>query len=111
MSIAAIQQWLSSPTRSYAEGVKLFSEHSNSAFLKHLFRKSEDDYNFSRLMRELQAIVDAPAEPVVKATVAPPVYESDAAPADPGPVIPEEYTKYKQQQNKVKTFMVFCMQL
>ena len=90
MSIAAIQEWLDSPTRNYGVGVQYFSKYSTNSFLKKLFLKSEDDYNFNRLMRELQSIVDDainPPKPEV-----PPIIESDAAPAAPEedvPAVPE----------------------
>lgn len=102
MSIAAIQEWLDSPTRNYGVGVQYFSKYSTNSFLKKLFLKSEDDYNFNRLMRELQSIVDDainPPKPEV-----PPIIESDAAPAAPEedvPAVPEEYTKFGEGVAKV----------
>lgn len=102
MQIASIKEWLSNPNRSYSVGVALFGHYGTNAFLKKLFSKGEDDYNFSRLIKELQIIVDTnenPLPPPVQEPIG--EIESDAAPADNEPPVPEEYTKYQGVAGKV----------
>lgn len=59
MAIAAIDEWLRDPERSYSDGVSLYETHGKSKFLKNLFASSEDDFNLERLYQELKKIQDA----------------------------------------------------
>lgn len=102
MTIESVEEWLGNNLRTYLRGVELFEHYSSNSFLKRMFNKGEDQYNFNRLMRELQSIVDANKQPVV--TPDPLLVgkvESDAAPAEDVPAIPEEYTRYKDVSRKV----------
>jgi len=53
--IAQLESWMKAPV--YFDGVVIYEKHGKSNFLKRLFSKGSDDYNFQVLHRELEALL------------------------------------------------------